>query len=167
MQESASGDNQQVKVTETEKAWLAGIVDGEGSIRIDVPHGKTGASPRVVVTNNDWAIIERVVDIGQRVGANPYVSQRRGKRENTKDVLVLGMRKIPIFLLAILPYLTGQKEKQALLMYRFCEERNKLNVKTLPNDARKYSSRQLGLIQEIKDAKHTVTQPQRLNARLS
>ncbi len=166
MQQSDSGDNQQAKVTEIEKAWLAGIVDGEGSIRIDYPRDKGSASPRVVITNNDWAIIERVVDICQRIGANPHVAQRKGKRSTTKDVLILNMTKLLTFLPAIMPYLTGQKNKQALLLYRFCEQRKQLNVNALPNGKRAYTKEQINIIYEIQAAKHTVTRPQRLNARL-
>ena len=172
MQKSETGDNQQAEVAEIEKAWLAGIVDGEGSIRIDYPRVQTSgnkngsAQPGVVITNNDWAIIEKAVDICQRIGINPHVSRRAGKRNETKDILVLGMPKIMIFLVAVMPYLTGQKSKQAVLLYRFCEQRKRLgNINLLPNSERAYTQEQIAMVWEIKHIRHSVTEPQRLNAR--
>jgi len=169
MQQSETGDNQQAKVTEIEKAWLAGIIDGEGSVRIDYPrtqaNGHGSAQPGIVITNNDWAIIEKTVDICQRIGVNPHVSQRAGKRNTTKDILILGMPKIQKMLVAVLPYLTGQKNKQAILLYRFCEQRMTLDVNALPNRDRVYTQEQINIIWEIKQLRHSVTEPQRLNAR--
>lgn len=170
MQKSDSGDNQQAKATEIEKAWLAGIIDGEGSIRIDYPRVQAGqktgsAQPGVVITNTDWAIIERSVDICQRIGVNPHVSQRHGTRLETKDVLVLGMPKIMVLLTAVMPYLTGNKSKQAILLYRFCEQRRQLDVNTLANRDRAYTQEQISIIWQIKQIRHSVTEPQRLNAR--
>ena len=165
MQQSDSGVNPQAKVSEIEKAWLAGIIDGEGSIRIDYPRKEGSCSPRVVVTNNDWAIIEKVADICQRLDCNPHISQRKGKRSWTKDVLILGMTKILILLPAIMPYLTGKKEKQALIMYRFCSSRKGMDVNSLPNRSRSYSSEEIQMVYEIQSAMHTETKPQRLYAK--
>src|SRR3990167_8672784 len=101
MQKSKGGDNQQAKATEIEKAWLAGIIDGEGSVRIDYPRiQKAGqrngsAQPGIVITNTDWAIIEKSVDICQRIGVSPHVTTRRpNTHKETKDILILGMPKI-------------------------------------------------------------------------
>ena len=171
MQESETGDNQQAKVTEIEKAWLAGIIDGEGSIRIDYPRVQISGShngsaqPGVVITNNDWAIIEKSVDICQKIGVNPHVSKRHGNRNETKDILVLGMPKIMTLLVAVMPYLTGNKSQQALLLYRFCEQRSRLDVNSLSNRDRAYTQEQVNIIWKIKQIRHSVTQPQRLNAR--
>jgi len=165
MQQSDSGDNQQAKVTEIEKAWLAGIIDGEGSIRIDYPRTKGSASPRIIVTNNDWAIIEKVVDICQRIGVNPHVAQRKGRRSSTKDVQILNMTKLLTILPAIMPYLTGQKNIQAVLLYRFCEQRKQLDVNSLSNGSRAYTKEQINIIYEVQSAKYVVTKPQRLYAR--
>jgi hypothetical protein len=169
MQKSETGDNQQAKVTEIEKSWLAGIIDGEGSIRIDYPRVQAkvagSAQPGVVITNTDWAIIEKSVDICQRIGVNPHVSKRHGTRLETKDVLVLGMPKIMVLLTAVMPYLTGNKSKQAILLYRFCEQRKQLDVNSLANRDRAYTQEQINIIWEIKQIRHSVTEPQRLNAR--
>ena len=172
MQESKTADNQQAKVTEIEKSWLAGIIDGEGSIRIDYPRiQKAGqrsgsAQPGIVITNNDWAIIEKAVDICQRIGITPHVSRRNGNRNKTKDILILGMPKIMKILVAVMPYLTGQKSKQAIVLYRFCEQRVSLgDVNSLANRDRAYTQGQINMIWEIKNIRHLVTQPQRLNAR--
>lgn len=170
MQESESGVNPQAKVTlevsETQKAWLAGIIDGEGSIRIDYPRrAGNGAAPRVIITNNDWAIIERVADICKGLTCNPHISQRKGKNIQGKDVLILGMQKILRLLPAIIPYLTGQKLKQALLLQKFCEGRAKIDVNSLPNAQRGYSQDDILLIYQIQNLKHEVTKPQRLYTR--
>lgn len=158
MQESNVADNQQATVTEIEKAWLAGIIDGEGSIRIDYPNGKNASpSPRVVVTNTDKAIIEKVADICKRLDSNPHVQTRNRKESGyrvTKDVLVLGVSKILIVLSAVMPYLTGRKSRQAILLHKFCEGRNKKDVNHLSNSQRMYSKEEISLIYEIKQAKY-------------
>jgi len=165
MQQSESGVNPQAKVTEIEKAWLAGIIDGEGSLRIDYPREKGSASPRIIITNNDWALIEKVVDICQRIGVTPHVAQRKGRRSFTKDVQILNMTKLLTILPAVMPYLTGQKEKQAIILFNFCKQRKELVVNSLSNGDRTYTKEQINMIYEIQNAKHKVTEPQRLYAR--
>ncbi len=165
MQKSESGDYQQATVTEIEKAWLAGIIDGEGSIRIDYPRDKGSASPRIVITNTDWGIIEKAVDICQRLGVNPHVTLRKSRITECKDILILNMGKLLMFIPHVMPYLTGQKSKQAIMLYEFCQQRKGLNSNSVANGKRAYTKEQMNLIYDIKNAKHAVTKPQRLNAR--
>lgn len=157
MQKSDSGDNQQATITEVEKAWLAGLIDGEGSIRIDYPNGMSHSpSPRIVITNTDFAIIEKAKAICQRMGTNPHISLRKrvNPYRDVKDILVLGISKLTIILNSTMPYLTGRKLNQAKLLYRFCELRMGKDVNSLPNSQRKYSEEEIGLIWKIKDAKY-------------
>jgi len=158
MQESKVADNQQATVLETEKAWLAGIIDGEGCIRIDYPNGKNSSpSPRVAITNTDFAIIEKAADICQRLECNPYIQTRDRRKDNRriiKDVLVLRVSKILTVLTAVMPYLTGRKHKQALLLHKFCRIRLAKDVNHLSNKDRTYTKEEIDLIYEIKQAKY-------------
>jgi len=151
MRQSASADNQQATVSETEKGWLAGIIDGEGCIHIDInPRG--GAHPYLTVTNSNEIIIEKVLDIWHRLGIGARVQTRHKDRNPVKDVQVIGFKRLKPALVAIMPYLVG-KTDEALLLYRFVESRLSLDSNHLPNGERGYSSEELEIVKVLKEQK--------------
>lgn len=159
MQQSASGDNQQATVSEAEKGWLAGIIDGEGSLHIDLDT-KGGAHPYLNVTNTDRLIIEKVADVWQRLGIGCRVSFRKGGEydRNPKwnipgDVMVIGYKRLKPALIAIMPYLVG-KSDQALLMYTFVESRLANFNNHSCNKDKQIKPEEMAIIKTLKDAKH-------------
>jgi len=155
MQKSEVADNQQATVSEIEKAWLAGLIDGEGSINCNYPNGKNNSpSPRLTITNTDFELIEKAVSICQRIGGNPHVQEKprtNPKHSKAKDILILGHSKLLKILPAVMPYLTGRKGEAALALYRFCESRAlKGNINKLSNADRLYSEEEISLIFRIK-----------------
>lgn len=81
--------------TELEVAWLAGIIEGEGSIGIIKNHvsGRIYLYPKIVVTMTDVDVIQRVANIWERsvsiiqpagvsvkIGYRTYVSGRYAER---------------------------------------------------------------------------------------
>lgn len=98
------------------RGWLAGMIDGEGSIMINRANNNNCAA-RITVANTNKKILNRVKKItgcgsirvshrGSRYDKVGYVWQC-GRKDDLKHVLV-----------RVLPYLVG-KQRQAKLMLRF------------------------------------------------
>lgn len=153
MQKSKSADNGQETVNEFEKGWLAGIIDGEGCIHIDVdPRG--GSHPYLTVTNTNKLIIEKVSDIWQRLGIGCRIQTRANKHRNPiQDVQIIGFKRLKPALIAIMPYLVG-KADEALLLYRFVESRLSRFSNNSPTWTRKFNREELTIIQTLKEYKH-------------
>jgi len=153
MQKSDSAVNQQETVSEVEKGWLAGIIDGEGCLHIDIdPRG--GSHPYLTVTNSNKLIIEKAVDIWRRLGVGCRVQTRANQRKNpVQDVQVIGFKRLKPALVAIMPYLVG-KADEALLLYRFTESRLLKADKHLTNVERAFSVEEMDLIYALKEYKH-------------
>jgi len=152
MQKSDSADNQQAIVTEAEKGWLAGLIDGEGCIHIDIdPRG--GAHPYLTITNTNFAITEKAVDIWHRLGVGCRVQTRRNNHRwnPVKDVQVIGFKRLKPALIAIMPYLVG-KADEALLLYRFVESRLS-RPHRLRNGLNGYSPQEMQIVRALKDKK--------------
>lgn len=153
MQESDSADNRQETVSEVEKGWLAGIIDGEGCIHIDLDP-KGGSHPYLTVTNSNKLIIEKVYDIWHRLGIGCRIQTRANKRKNpVQDVQVIGFKRLKPALIAIMPYLVG-KTDEAFLLHRFVESRLSRHNNNSPNNDRGFNREELTIIQTLKELKH-------------
>jgi len=153
MQKSNSAVNQQETVSEVEKGWLAGIIDGEGCIHIDLDP-KGGSHPYLTITNSNKLIIEKVVSIWHRLGVGCRVQTRANYRKNpVQDVQVIGFKRLQPALIAIMPYLIG-KANEALLLYRFVESRLLKADNHLTNAERAFSIEEMNLIYALKEYKH-------------
>jgi hypothetical protein len=113
-------------MTEHEKAYIAGIVDGEGNISlVSYAHkeGKTGfcISPIVQITGTN---LEFMVDINALVKGTIYVANTRVKANHKPKIIIWfrGKNKICEFLKEISPYLR-LKKKQSEIMIGYCERR--------------------------------------------
>ncbi len=106
--------------SETDLAWLAGIVDGEGSISGSV-HKNRGGYVRVSIINSDSRIINRCKEIFKEFGST--LDARSGKGHlGSKTIyrIYTGPNQATLrFLKAIHPYLVG-KQEQATLAIGFC-----------------------------------------------
>jgi len=162
MQQSNSADNQQV--SEVEKAWLAGIIDGEGCITISmVPRPKVQKkyyTPVVDIANICPILMAKVIDIINKIGCGKYISMRRfepnrGKRRTAIDVRVMGLMRVPKLLVAVLPYLVS-KQEEALITIRFCQMRL-LADSPAPKHAIPYTEEEMELysrVRKIKELRH-------------
>lgn len=129
-------------ISETRRAWLAGIWDGEGSITIfevNVPgHRRDGKkkpnklAPVVGVTNCCPLLINEVLSITSELGVNLHVVQTRKQDEKNRLCYNLntrnaeGVKKILEFLM---PYLISKKP-QAEIVLRYVNGRLALMEKT-------------------------------------
>lgn len=76
-------DNQQGTPTEAEIAWLAGVIEGEGSVMLSCWVRKDEAKPKIGVEiklyNTDGGIIKKAVDVIERLGLKHHLSEREQK----------------------------------------------------------------------------------------
>ena len=127
-------DNEQ----ERSLSWLAGILDGEGSITFQTTFrsdGKLSVSPFVCVSNSDEGIIEEVKALfgaliaNRKTGtvhcfaAKPYNRPSSFASDKTcYTIRVNGTATKPI-LEAVLPYLKSVKRKHAQTLLTYLESR--------------------------------------------
>ena len=107
---------------ETERAWLAGIIDGEGSIHITKTierRNKSGFAfhPQLSITNTNVAILSNV----KRIAASGSICRSISSSHpawKDKYSYTANSKTIRTILPEVLPYLIG-KRKQALLLLKF------------------------------------------------
>ena len=71
-------------LTDVEVAWLAGILDGEGNIRVDYPNPRYPdyAYPKVIVVNTCLPLLERIKEI---TGVGQIKSRSWKAKDHHKD----------------------------------------------------------------------------------
>lgn len=76
-------DNQQGTTSEAEIAWLAGIIEGEGTMDLSVYRRNDSVKPkiaaRIVLYNTDAGIIKKAVSIIEGLGLKHYLAERAQK----------------------------------------------------------------------------------------
>ncbi len=110
------------KLTETDWSYLAGLIDGDGTI--SVYHNKTSWNPSVKIANSDKATMDI---ISKMLKQRLYVYKKKKRKTRTLPIYTLHIfslhRLIP-FLKGIIPFLKG-KRKRAELLLELCESRAK------------------------------------------
>jgi len=126
-------DTQEVKMPmdeiirrEVEIAWLAGIIDGEGTIdvalrkhynpKITNPNAKC-LEIQLTIVNTDHAIIERAEAILRKSNIKPIVYWLKRSKNNKKCrdlgvIRITGFTKLKKAVILVLPYLVGFKKEQ-------------------------------------------------------
>ena len=135
-------DNRQATPTEPEIAWLAGILEGEGTLTMAPQRtGKAGddrylkIAVHISIYNTDAGIILKAAEIVEKMGISPHIKEREQKPLQiegrpgylTKDSLFIvrirKLREALTFLEAIRPWLFGDKAKRADLILKFIRRR--------------------------------------------
>lgn len=144
--------------TEFEYAWSAGIIDGEGSIRVQkyFPHGKLKHvyhQLRVVVDNTDPEMILKLKSI---FGQNIYFGQKP-KNERSKQIYgwcAIG-RGAEDVINKVLPYLVT-KRKQAEIALEFARTIRNPGRRGVSLETRKMRDQYTN---ELSDEKHKMFTP--------
>jgi hypothetical protein len=132
-------------VTETDRAWLAGIIDGEGSLSLFTNQEKDGSTkikPVLNFVNTDMAIVNKALSILEEAGCSPYIVKRVYKNPLHKDcveVKATSQVQIEKWLVLILPYLFGIKKQKAEILLRFIRRRMEKRSEVGRNDLATYS----------------------------
>lgn len=128
-------------------AWLAGIIDGEGTISVQVytmPDGRVRITPFVAVANTDEGILTEAMAILSDIGVGPkgskprlYGGRKAGHKSsngfettrNNRAIRVDGAAAKPV-IEAVLPYLRStQKTRNAKILLEYFAIRQATLVK--------------------------------------
>ena len=135
-------DNQQGTPSEAEIAWLAGLIEGDGTLALTVHErrGHEGSNPKIAVLlrvyNTDAAIISKSISILERLGVGHYVEEREmkplmkpdgeGAYHSPDPRLAVNVKKFAdaLSLLSRLrPWFFGDKAPRADLILKFLARR--------------------------------------------
>lgn len=126
-------DNQQ-KITEVEKAWLAGLIEGDGAIGmgfhsnfvVNRPKG-FAVKPCISLTNQDARLIEKFSELVLAIcDKNVRICEVLGRYENSRPSMsanLVGMESVARVLREIGQYLVGDKAAKARLLLKFIDSR--------------------------------------------
>lgn len=122
-------------LSETDKAWLAGFIDGEGYIGIVRSRKKITRQssdtllyhPWVIVTNSDVKVLEYIQSV---VSTQKRASlSRTAGQKATYQVKINKFDDVMLLLEAVLPYLK-LKHRQAKILIEFCKYRESAKIVT-------------------------------------
>ncbi len=133
-------DNRQATSTEMEIAWLAGIIEGEGTLMMGLWQREENRKPKVglqvKVYNSDAGIIRKCAEILESIAIGFHLKEREmppvarpdgeGSYRANAPMLTLTVSRLDSVdrvLKAIRPYLFGEKAARADLMMSFLERR--------------------------------------------
>lgn len=128
-------DNQQETATALEIGWLSGILEGEGSICLQVNRRKDRTqvlrvTPKVIITNSDKLLIEKCVEILTKLGIGKYVmhtAPNNGSFTNsTKDMTYIhisGLKRVKKLLETLKSCLYGEKQHRLNRLLKFINRR--------------------------------------------
>jgi hypothetical protein len=148
-------DNQQ----ERSLAWLAGILDGEGSISVQVytlPDGRVRFTPFICIVNTDESLLAEAKRIFTEVIGEKGITYVYGHGGATKPCFVLRINGGPgckAMLQAVMPYLRSSKVKnaEAVLAYIASREQRLIRRDALGRLTRSaYSRYEVALISSIR-----------------
>ena len=152
-EQNAELGNQQVTLLEL--GWLAGIIDGEGYVGMQLERIRKHSVVRratvgLQISNTDEEIALKAISIIKKFGVNPYLKiDKTALRKSTKKtVFVVTIHRMAVLLRVLKPiiqYLTGNKKLRAELVIEFCESRIK-NVIRGSHTQNFYSKRELEII---------------------
>lgn len=137
-------------IKQTDLAWLAGIIDGEGSIGLTF--SKT-YKPQLQLENTNLAMMEKVcsvlaaMSIGTRTVTNVKNQTRNPKWKLSYRICVAKQSDLLVLLTALEPYLVAKKP-QALRLLEWLHYRS-----TVPRrgSLRVYSDYDLGIYKKLKE----------------
>jgi len=135
-------------------AYLAGLIDGEGSITVSAHKHKDGKiylNPQIQITNSNIKLIKW---ISRNVTGGKFISKRSmKKRWGRRPMFTFSTRSMGYtyrLLQEVLPFLVAKK-KQALLLLKFLESRLKRAQKLwLPNQYLGYTREEIKLANKIR-----------------
>lgn len=161
--------NQQERLDEADLAWLAGIVDGEGciSLNVAVRWDTVILQPRISVTNTNQQLIEEVARIARLAGLAYHISNRQAVREKRLPISVLesvGQKRVRKWVDVLLPRLRG-KTKEIRLLNGFITSREMRGWSPL-NDFEKDAYVQIRLLHAGNRLESSETLRQTLERRL-
>lgn len=132
-------------VTETDRAWLAGIIDGEGCIAFFSNQEKNGCTklkPSINFVNTDMDLVNKALKILTEAGINVYIAKRVHKNERHHDVIEVKASALPQiqkWIELVLPYLQSIKRAKGEILLRYVVRRQERLSEKGRNDLATYT----------------------------
>ena len=119
-------------LTEFEKGWLTGIIEGEGTLTIN---NKRNPRPLLQIANTDLSLIRKASSL---LGVGFIVKDARENRNTSYYVIVNAVWSVNSILRQLQPcFVSQRKQELCKLLLRFCEVRlNYFKKKRIPAEAR-------------------------------
>lgn len=128
--------------SETDLAWLGGIIDGEGSITFQVTKRKTGnliIVPFISITNTDDGIINKTMQVLDSIGvgykASWIIDKNHPQYLRRCNIKIDRYARVKGFIPTVYPYLNSIKQHNADVVMEFIEDREN-NLFTRGKDGR-------------------------------
>jgi len=136
-------ENQQKTPTESEIAWLAGVIECDGSVmlsahcRKECPQAMPKVGVEIKFYNTDAGLIAKVVDILERLGVGHYIVNRPQNLMEMSNGSVYGAKKDMLAVVVkrltaayklskiLEPWMFGEKGHRLRLMIQFLARRHK------------------------------------------
>lgn len=154
-------------ISREEAAWLAAIIEGEGSIHIarhKLSHGKITFRLAICVCNTDCLIIKKVSELWYKLGCKFYykIHNRQEKYPNSKIALTIecvGRTSTNKILDLIMPHLISKRD-QAELAKEFNQKMEEIFYQRIPVD--EYIKIQINFVDRLLSMRVQTVNPQRL-----
>jgi len=143
-------------------AWLAGFLDGDGSVRLVSYMKKDGLRlfvPIIAFTNTDALIIEECVRILKENSIGHYLRAKKTTNGIAFDVIIKGFKRVYPLAILLEEFSVGKKKAGLRLLIKWINSR-----KSTGND-KTYTEEELFLSDQVANL-HNPSYPQRLHAGL-
>ena len=146
-------------------AWLAGILDGEGTLSVQVytlPDGRVRLTPFISIVNTDAGILDECRSILAQIGvkfrncAAPNSGCGFESRLICTNLRVDGQKPVEQLLRVIQPYLRSIKSQRALTILQYLESRTAGLIKREANgqiSRSEYTQAEIELISSVRSHK--------------
>jgi hypothetical protein len=138
---------------ETDLAWLAGMIEGDGSLGMGMhrsPKGNVVVKPFVNFSNQDIALVLAVKGLLEVLGGKTLkigtVTSGYKKNRPVLRIDLKGMVAVLSVLTAIIPYLVGEKKQKAVDLSAFIHSRVSVVKGHNGSGPRPYSKKELNAI---------------------
>lgn len=154
----------QLEIAETEKAWLAGVIEGDGSMGMGFyqQHDRKmktngqrsfACKPTIMFSNQDIKLIERVAHLLELItGKIPRMRDEISNYPNgrsTMSLTLVGIKAVEVTLRTLMPYLVGDKLSKARLIHRFAESRIARGVRHGFSGYTPYNDEELSIVRYL------------------
>jgi hypothetical protein len=150
------------QISREEAAWMAGIIEGEGSFmfaRHSLTHGKKTLRACISVTNTDCKLLRSVSQIWFKLGCKFYYQLKKTKKGFAMSIVSYGKESTNKIIDLILPYLKSKIE-QAELLREFNTEMAKYHYMRRPIS--EYQELQVRYADKLTTLRVKTVNPQRL-----
>lgn len=128
--------NPQGTISDIELGWLAGMIDGEGTIAFSVYARDESrpewvrVKPQVLVTGTEKPVIERAVELMKKLGAGAHFETREqrdprweGRYKPLHVATAAGFKRSAAVLRVVGPHLASVKKEKAEMVLRYIDQR--------------------------------------------